>query len=196
VIVIEWSRSRLGPRRQLDPLQPFNELWRAIVDVEQSSMYAELEVLAGVLALVRRSNDREAVPSGWQWYRSGDTTVGAFGDLHDSADGLIKLSMVVGTHAQAKPHDDPSFGPRRSSCSIEVVWSTGRASARRAPSCSAQAEQEAARRSALVQFSASSHSSLSPRRERVRRYAHDLRVLLAQIDDADRLHRTAQGMRV
>ena len=80
---------------QVEALQRVDRLGRRLEDVEQALVDAHLEVLAAVLVLVRRADDRVAVLLGGQRDRAPDRGLGAQHRLDDLLRRLVDDLVVV-----------------------------------------------------------------------------------------------------
>src|SRR4051794_6074643 len=82
--------------QRVEPLQRVDGFRRRLEDVDQTLVRADLEVLAGVLVLERRTDDAVDVFLGGQGHGTGHGGTGALGRLDDLARSTIDRVMVVG----------------------------------------------------------------------------------------------------
>src|ERR1700733_15905208 len=88
-------------RRQVEPLERVDRLGRVLADVDQALVDPHLEVLAGVLVLVRRADPRVPVLVRGQGDRPEHLGLRAEHRLDDLLRGLVEDLVVVGLEPDA-----------------------------------------------------------------------------------------------
>src|SRR5262245_3177814 len=89
--------------RQVQALQLLDRLRRGVDDVDEPLVREHLEVLAAVLVLVRRADDRVDRPLGGQRHGSHDLGAGARHVLDDLSSRDVQHPVVVGPELDADP---------------------------------------------------------------------------------------------
>src|SRR4051794_5783101 len=87
--------------RQVETHQRVDGLRRGVDDVDEALVRAHLEVLAGVLVLVRRADDAVHVLLGRQRHRAGDLRTRAGNRVHDLARRGVDHLVVIGLEPDA-----------------------------------------------------------------------------------------------
>src|SRR3954449_12296057 len=87
--------------RQVETHQRVNRLRGGVDDVDEALVGAHLEVLAGVLVLVRRADDAVHVLLGRQRHRAGDLGTRAGDGVHDLARRGVDHLVVIGLEPDA-----------------------------------------------------------------------------------------------
>src|ERR671936_3024496 len=80
----------------VEPLQRVDGLRRRLVDVDEALVRADLEVLARVLVLERRTDHAVDVLLRGQRHRPRHRRAGAYGRVHDLLGGRLYRRVVVG----------------------------------------------------------------------------------------------------
>src|SRR3954453_1482933 len=87
--------------RQVETHERVDGLRRGVDDVDEALVRAHLEVLAGVLVLVRRADDAVHVLLGRQRHRAGDLGTRAGDGVHDLARRGVDHLVVIGLEPDA-----------------------------------------------------------------------------------------------
>src|SRR5690349_1176030 len=87
--------------REVETHERVDRLRRGVNDVDEALVGAHLEVLAGVLVLVRRANDAEDVLLGRQRHRAGDLRTRAGDGVHDLPRRGVDHLVVIGLEPDA-----------------------------------------------------------------------------------------------
>src|SRR5687767_5612207 len=105
--------------RQVEAHQGVDGLRGGVNDVDEALVGAHLEVLAGVLVLVRRANDAVDVLLGRQRHRAGDLRTRTGDGVHDLPRRGVDHLVVIGL----EPDADLLSRHRSLSSSISYAWS-------------------------------------------------------------------------